>query len=71
MYQFRLTTFKHEFIKISVSSHTAFAVETHLADGQWLAEQVNMANYAIPSRNPKVDCFEDTGTLFSATKIIY
>jgi hypothetical protein len=43
MNQFRLLTFKQEFLKLSVSLHTGFAVETHLAERQWLEEQVNMA----------------------------
>jgi hypothetical protein len=42
MYEFRLLTFKQEFIKISVSLRTAFEVEPHLAEGQWLEKQMNM-----------------------------
>jgi hypothetical protein len=42
MNQFRLLTLKQDFLKVSVSLQTAFAVETHLAEGQWLEEQVNM-----------------------------
>jgi hypothetical protein len=42
MDQFRLLTPKQEFLKISVSLHNAFAVEIHVAQGQWLQEQVNM-----------------------------
>jgi hypothetical protein len=30
---FRLFTFKHEFLKISVDSQTALAAETHLTEG--------------------------------------
>jgi hypothetical protein len=37
-----LLTLKHEFLKISVGLQTEFAVETHLAEGQWLGEQVKM-----------------------------
>jgi hypothetical protein len=37
-----LSTLKQEFLKISVNLQTALAVETHLAEGQWLKEQVNM-----------------------------
>jgi hypothetical protein len=32
--QFRLLTLKHEFLKLSVSLQTAFAVETYLVEGQ-------------------------------------
>jgi hypothetical protein len=42
MNHFRLSTLKQEFVKISVSSCTAFAVETHLAERQWLEKQANM-----------------------------
>jgi hypothetical protein len=38
--QFRLLTLKQEFLKISESAHIAFAVETYLAEGQWLEERV-------------------------------
>jgi hypothetical protein len=41
--QLRLFTFKHELLKISLRLQTAFAAETHLAEGQWLEEYVNMA----------------------------
>jgi hypothetical protein len=64
--QFRLLTLKQEFLEISVCSQTAFAVETHLAGGQWLEEVTN-----VPSRNPKTDYFEDRKATFSATKNIY
>jgi hypothetical protein len=32
--QFRLLTLKQEFLKIPVSLHIAFVVQTHLAEGQ-------------------------------------
>jgi hypothetical protein len=35
-----LLTLKQEFIKISVNLQTAFAVKTHLAEGQSLEEQL-------------------------------
>jgi hypothetical protein len=38
MNQFRLSTLKKEFLKINVYLYTAFAVETHLAEDQWLVE---------------------------------
>jgi hypothetical protein len=41
MNQFKLLTLRQEFLKISLSLPTAFAVETHLAEVQWLEEQVN------------------------------
>jgi hypothetical protein len=37
----RLFTFKHEVLKISARLQTVFAAETHLAEGQWLEENVN------------------------------
>jgi hypothetical protein len=33
---------KHDLLKISVDLQTAFAADTHLAEGQWLKEQLNM-----------------------------
>jgi hypothetical protein len=42
MDQLRLFTLKHDSLKISVDLQTAFAAETHLAEGQWLKEQLNM-----------------------------
>jgi hypothetical protein len=40
MDQFRLLTLKYEVLKISVYIKTAFTFETHLAERQWLEEQV-------------------------------
>jgi hypothetical protein len=40
--EFRLLILNQDFLKMSLSLQTAFAVEIHLADGQWLEEQVNM-----------------------------
>jgi hypothetical protein len=34
MDQFRLLTFKHDFLKTSVCLQTAFAIETYLAEGK-------------------------------------
>jgi hypothetical protein len=42
MNQFRLLTLKQVFLKVSVNLRTAFAVETHVAEWQWLEEQVNV-----------------------------
>jgi hypothetical protein len=45
--QLRLFTFKHEIIKISVHLQTSLAAETHLAEGQWLKEQLNVVKLRI------------------------
>jgi hypothetical protein len=42
IHQLRLFTLKHDLLKISVDLQTAFAAETHLAEGQWLKEQLNV-----------------------------
>jgi hypothetical protein len=42
---------KQEFLKMSVSLQTAFAVETHLAEGQWLEEQVTMLKLGTDCRS--------------------
>jgi hypothetical protein len=42
MNQFRVSTRKKVFLKISVSLHTTFAIESRLTEGQWLEEQVNV-----------------------------
>jgi hypothetical protein len=41
-YQLRLLAFKQELQKISARLQTELAAETHLAEGQWLEDQVNM-----------------------------
>jgi hypothetical protein len=41
--QFRLLTLKQEFPKLSVNLQAAFAVETHLTEGQCSEGQVNMS----------------------------
>jgi hypothetical protein len=38
----RLFTLKYDLLKISVYLQTAFAADTHLAEGQWLKEQLNV-----------------------------
>jgi hypothetical protein len=40
--QLRPFRLKHDLLKISIDSQTALAADTHLAEGQWLAEQLNM-----------------------------
>jgi hypothetical protein len=57
MNQFKLLTLKQEFLKISVSLHTAFAVETRLTEGQWLEEQlktVKLPMFRAGTRRPTV-----------------
>jgi hypothetical protein len=76
MDQLRLFTIKHDLLKISTDLQTAFAAETHLAEGQWLKEQLNVVKYApsaiaLPSGNTNADSLQDKGAIFSATKYIY
>jgi hypothetical protein len=40
--QLRLLKIRHALFKITVHSETAFAAETHTAEGQWLKEHLNM-----------------------------
>jgi hypothetical protein len=35
-------TLRHELLKTSVYMQTVFGAETHVAEGQWLKEQLNM-----------------------------
>jgi hypothetical protein len=42
MDQLRLFMFKPEFLKIFVDLQTAFAAETHVAEGQWLEGQLDV-----------------------------
>jgi hypothetical protein len=42
MDQLRLFKLKHNLLKISADLQTAFAADTHLAEGQWLKEQLNV-----------------------------
>jgi hypothetical protein len=41
-HQLRLFIFKREFLKISVNLQIALTAETHLGEGQWLKEQLNV-----------------------------
>jgi hypothetical protein len=41
--QLRLFTCEREFLKISVDLQTALAAETHVPEGQWLEEQLNIS----------------------------
>jgi hypothetical protein len=63
----RLFKLKHDLLKISVDLQTAFAAETHRADG---ATERGKVTY-VPSGNTNADCFRDRGAIFSATKDIY
>jgi hypothetical protein len=58
--------------KISVDSQTAFAAETHLAEGLWLEEQlkvVKLRMFRVGTRVPTVSRAE--GAMFRAAKDIY
>jgi hypothetical protein len=51
--------FKHkrDLLKISIDLQTAFAAETHLAEGQWLKEQLNVVKlrmFRVGTRMPTV-----------------
>jgi high-affinity K+ transport system ATPase subunit B len=37
-----LLKLQHDLLKISIDLETAFAADTHLAEGQWLKEQLNV-----------------------------
>jgi hypothetical protein len=53
----RLFTLKREFLKISVNFQTALAAETHLAEGKWLEEQLNVVKlrmFRVGTRMPTV-----------------
>jgi hypothetical protein len=43
----RLFKLKHDLLKISVDLQTAFAADTHLAEGQWLKEQLNVVKFRM------------------------
>jgi hypothetical protein len=42
-----LFTLRTDLLKISVQLQFAFAVETHLAEGQWLKEQLNVVKLCM------------------------
>jgi hypothetical protein len=71
MGQLRLFKLRHDLLKISVDLQTAFAADTHLAEGQWLKEQLNVVKLYVPSGNTNAESFQDRGAIFSATKGIY
>jgi hypothetical protein len=48
---------KHDLLKISVDLQTEFAADTHLAEGQWLKEQLNVVKlrmFRVGTRMPTV-----------------
>jgi hypothetical protein len=50
-------TLKYDSQKISVDLQTTFAAETHLAEGQWLKEQLNVLKlrvFRVGTRMPSV-----------------
>jgi hypothetical protein len=40
--QLRHFKLKHDLLKILIDLQTAFAADTHLAEGQWLKEHLNV-----------------------------
>jgi hypothetical protein len=57
MDQLRLFKLKYDLLKISVDLQTAFAAETHLTEGQWLKEQLNVVKlrmFRVGTRMPTV-----------------
>jgi hypothetical protein len=72
MDQLRLFKVKHDSLKIYEDLQTAFAADTHLAEGQWLKEQLNVVKlrmFQVGTRMPTVSRTE--GAMFSATKDNY
>jgi hypothetical protein len=47
MDQLRLFTLQYGLLIISVALQTAFAAETHLAEGQWLKAQLNVLKLCV------------------------
>jgi hypothetical protein len=61
MLQLRLFKFKHDLLKISVHLIISFAADTHLAEGQWLKEQLNVVKlriFRVGTRMPAVSMRE-------------
>jgi hypothetical protein len=53
--QLRLFKLKHDLLKMSLDLQTALAPDTHLAEGQWLKEQLNVAKigmFPVGTRRP-------------------
>jgi hypothetical protein len=64
MDQLRRFKLKHDLLKISLDLQTAFAADTHLAEGTIERGKITY----VPSRNTNAGCLQDRGALFSATK---
>jgi hypothetical protein len=65
----RIFKLKDDLLKISVDLQTAFAADTHLAEGQWLKEQLNVVKlrmFRVGTRMQTVS--RAYAALFSATK---
>jgi hypothetical protein len=60
MDQLRLFKLKHDLLKISVDLKTELAADTHLAEGQWLKEQLNVV---VPTRNTNADFAGQRGNI--------
>jgi hypothetical protein len=55
--QLRLFKLEHDLLKISLDLQTAFAADAHLAEGQWLKEQLNVVKlrmFRVGARMPTV-----------------
>jgi hypothetical protein len=55
--ELKLFTIKHELLQIYVGLQTAFAAETHVVEGDWLEEHVNVVKLLmlhIESRMPTI-----------------
>jgi hypothetical protein len=59
MDQLRIFKLRHDLLKISVDLQTAFAAETHLAEG---ATERGEVTY-VPSGNTNADCFQGRGKI--------
>jgi hypothetical protein len=59
MDQLRLLKLKHDFLKMSIDLQTAFAADTHLAEGPWLKEQLNVVKLRM-FRVGTADYFQDS-----------
>jgi hypothetical protein len=68
----RIFIFKPDLLNISVDLQTAFAADTHLAEGQWLKEQLNVVKlrmFRVGTRRPLISRTEkfvnQNNTLFN------
>jgi hypothetical protein len=61
MDQLRYFKFKHDLLNIYLNLQTVFATDTHLAEGQWLTEQLNVVKlrmFRVGTRMPTVSRLE-------------